>query len=66
MCFIIVSKMRSEFSTSICNQALLDKRVEATVAQNPIFWYIMSCNPLKINRCFGRTYRLHFQSQAKQ
>jgi hypothetical protein len=26
---------------------------------NPIFWYIMLCSPLKVNRRFGGTYRIH-------
>jgi hypothetical protein len=26
-----------------------------------IFWYIATCSPLKVNRSFGGTYRLHLQ-----
>jgi hypothetical protein len=27
------------------------------------FWDIMQCNQLKVNRCFGGTYRLHLQGR---
>jgi hypothetical protein len=30
------------------------------VMKNTIFWDMTSCNPLKANRRFGGTYRLHF------
>jgi hypothetical protein len=28
-----------------------------------IFWNIIPCDPLKVNRRFGRTYGLHIQGQ---
>jgi hypothetical protein len=31
----------------------------AVVMKSIIFWDITSCNPLKVNRRFGGTYRLH-------
>jgi hypothetical protein len=30
---------------------------------NPVFWYITPCSPLKINRRFGGTCRLHLQGR---
>jgi hypothetical protein len=35
----------------------------AVVMKSTIFWDIMSCSPLKVNRRFGGTYRLNFQGQ---
>jgi hypothetical protein len=29
-----------------------------------IFWDITPCSPLKVNRRFGRTYRLHLQDRS--
>jgi hypothetical protein len=33
----------------------------AVVMKSIIFWDITPCNPLKVNRSFGETYRLHLQ-----
>jgi hypothetical protein len=35
----------------------------AVVMKSTIFWDIKPCSPLKVNRRFWRTYRLHFQGQ---
>jgi hypothetical protein len=35
----------------------------AVVMKGSIFWYIIPCGPLKVNRCFGGKYRLHLQSR---
>jgi hypothetical protein len=32
--------------------------------QNSIFWDIISCSLLKVNRCSGGTFRLHLQGQS--
>jgi hypothetical protein len=32
------------------------------VMKSCIFWYIMPCSMVRGNHCFGRAYRLHFQS----
>jgi hypothetical protein len=34
----------------------------AVVMKGSIFWDITPCSSLKVNRHFGRTYRLHLQS----
>jgi hypothetical protein len=31
--------------------------------KSTIFWDITPCSPLKVNRCFGGTYRLHLQDR---
>jgi hypothetical protein len=31
--------------------------------KSTIFWDITPCSPLKVNRRFGGTYRLHLESQ---
>jgi hypothetical protein len=31
------------------------------IIKSAIFWDITQCSPLKVNRCFGGTCRLHFQ-----
>jgi hypothetical protein len=33
------------------------------VMKSTIFWDITPCSPLKVNRRFGWTYRLHYQSR---
>jgi hypothetical protein len=33
------------------------------VMKSTIFWDITPCSPLRFNRCFGGTYRLHLQGQ---
>jgi hypothetical protein len=33
------------------------------VMKNTIFWDIMLCSPLKVNRRFAETYRLHLQGR---
>jgi hypothetical protein len=35
----------------------------AVIMKSTIFWDIMPCSPLKVNRWFGREYRLHLQGQ---
>jgi hypothetical protein len=35
----------------------------AVVMKSTIFWDMTLCSPLKINRRFGRTYRLHLQGR---
>jgi hypothetical protein len=41
-------------------QSLKDVEVlTAVVMKSSIFWDITSCSPLKVNRRFGGTYRLH-------
>jgi hypothetical protein len=35
----------------------------AVVMKCTIFWDIMPCSPLKVNRRFGGTYRLHLQGR---
>jgi hypothetical protein len=45
---------------------MLSRNVEfevltAVVMKSAIFWEIMLCSPLKVNRSFGGTYRLHLQ-----
>jgi hypothetical protein len=34
-----------------------------SLMQNSVFWDKTSCSPLKVNRRFGGTYRLHLQSR---
>jgi hypothetical protein len=34
----------------------------AVVMKSAIFWDIMPCNPLKVNRRFGGTYRFHLRA----
>jgi hypothetical protein len=45
------------------------KNLTAVVMKSTIFWNIMTCSLLKLNRCFGRAYHLHLQgwkiSQAR-
>jgi hypothetical protein len=44
-------------------------KIEAAVfseMETTIFWDIMPRNPLKVNLCFGGTYRLHFQSRINR
>jgi hypothetical protein len=33
----------------------------SVVVKSSIFWDITPCSPLKVNRRFGGTYRLHIQ-----
>jgi hypothetical protein len=33
----------------------------AVVMKSSVFWDITPCSPLKVNRCFGGTYRIHLQ-----
>jgi hypothetical protein len=42
---------------------LLYEFLTAVVMTNPIFWDITQCSPLKVNRCFGGTCRLHLQGR---
>jgi hypothetical protein len=35
----------------------------AVVMKNSIFWNITPCRLLKVNRCFGVTFRLHLQGR---
>jgi hypothetical protein len=35
----------------------------AVVMKSYIFWDITSCSPIKVNRRFGGTYRLHLQGR---
>jgi hypothetical protein len=35
----------------------------AVVLKSTIFWDITPCRPLKVNRCFGGTYRVHRQGR---
>jgi hypothetical protein len=37
----------------------------AVVMKSNIFWDITPCSPLKVNRRFGGTYRLHLQGRRK-
>jgi hypothetical protein len=34
--------------------------------KSTIFWYITLCSPLKVNRRFGGTYRLHHQGRIRR
>jgi hypothetical protein len=34
-----------------------------TEVKSTIFWDIAPCTPLKVNRCFGVTYRIHLQGR---
>jgi hypothetical protein len=36
---------------------------KASIKKSTIFWDIMPCSLLKVNRRFGRTYRLHLQGR---
>jgi hypothetical protein len=38
-----------------------NKILTSVVTRNTIFWNITPCSPLKVNRRFGGTYRLHLQ-----
>jgi hypothetical protein len=31
-----------------------------------IFWDMTPCNPLSVNRCFGKTYRLHLEGRRNK
>jgi hypothetical protein len=33
------------------------------VMNSTVFWDILPCSPLKVNRRFGRIYRLHIQGR---
>jgi hypothetical protein len=35
----------------------------STLLKSTIFWDITLCSPLRVNRCFGRTYCLHLQAR---
>jgi hypothetical protein len=35
----------------------------AVVMKSTIFWDVTPCSPLKVNRCFGGTYGLHFHGE---
>jgi hypothetical protein len=35
------------------------------ILKSAVFWDIILYSPLKVNRCFGGTYRLHFGSKNK-
>jgi hypothetical protein len=37
----------------------------AVVMKSTIFWDITPCSPVKVNRRFGRIYRLHLQGRKK-
>jgi hypothetical protein len=37
------------------------KVLTAVVMKSSVFWDIMPCSPLKVNRRFGRTYPLNLQ-----
>jgi hypothetical protein len=39
------------------------KVLTVVVMKRTVFWDIMSCSLLKVNRCFGGTYRSHLQKR---
>jgi hypothetical protein len=49
---------RSEPSTSVGSEVLT-----AVIMKSTVFWDIMLCSPLKVNRRFGGKYRLKFQAR---
>jgi hypothetical protein len=38
----------------------------ALVMKSTNFWDITPCSPLRVNRRFGETYRLHLQGRKKE
>jgi hypothetical protein len=42
------------------------KVITAMVMKSTIFWVIMLCSPLTVNRCFGGKYRLHLQGRKNK
>jgi hypothetical protein len=44
------------------------KRRTFYLLKSSIFWAIKPCSPMKVNRCFGGTFCLHFriEEQGKQ
>jgi hypothetical protein len=45
----------------IMNRSVGFEVLAAVVMNSTIFWDITPCSPLKFNRRFGETYRLHLQ-----
>jgi hypothetical protein len=53
----------------ICNTTIIIVEFEvltAAVMKSTIFCDITPCSPLKVNRCFGGTYRLHLQGRISR
>jgi hypothetical protein len=57
------------FPSSLCFQTLVDYAAcevpKAVVKKNYVFMNIMSCSPLKVNRYFVGTCRLHLQDRRR-
>jgi hypothetical protein len=55
-------------TANVCNEddntAKNLKILTAMVMKSSIFWDITPCSPLKVNRHFGGTYRLHRQGRS--
>jgi hypothetical protein len=52
-----------------CRNEILLVRFEVLTAvfmESTIFWDIKPCSPLKVNRCFGATYRHHLQGRISR
>jgi hypothetical protein len=47
--------------TCICFKHIIFLRETQSNSKNTIFWAVTPCSPLKVNRRFGGTYRLHLQ-----
>jgi hypothetical protein len=59
---IDITKSYKTLNTTLCKADYSRFDVLTTVVmKSSIFWDIMSCSPLKVNRRFGGTCRLHFQ-----
>jgi hypothetical protein len=48
-----------------CNILCLGFELPAGGMKSSFFWDMTPCSPLKINRLFGGTYRVHFQNRRK-
>jgi hypothetical protein len=46
----------------MCNK-LVSAYFKMLCLKSAIFWNIMTCSALKVNRCFGGVYRLHLQDR---
>jgi hypothetical protein len=54
----------SKFDNNLHSLTYVEFEVlRAVVIKSTIFWDITPCSPLKVNRCFGGTYRLLLQSR---
>jgi hypothetical protein len=51
----------TDFSNLLLRVLVGFEVLTAVVIKSTVFWDITPCSPLKVNQCFGATYRLHLQ-----